>query len=240
MREPAIFIDKAELTLGSGRSRVHVLRGASLSIPAGEVVGLVGPSGSGKSTLLMVVAGLERVDTGRVVIAGRDYAGMNEDALAAFRGSEIGFVFQAFHLMQTMTALENVAVPLELSGETDAFSRAEAMLARVGLGQRLTHYPAALSGGEQQRVAIARALVTRPAILIADEPTGNLDGDTGREIADLLFETSREHGATLLLVTHDRELAARCDRTVRISAGHIEPEAAAPRQPLRAVAETSA
>ncbi|MBZ8132790.1 ABC transporter ATP-binding protein [Afifella sp. IM 167] len=241
MVEPAILIEDAELTLGSGRAEVHVLRKASLQIPAGEVVGLVGPSGSGKSTLLMVVAGLERIDRGRVVIAGHDFSGMSEDALAAFRGQEIGFVFQAFHLMQTMTALENVAVPLELAGENEAFERAEAMLARVGLAERLTHYPSQLSGGEQQRVAIARALVTEPAILIADEPTGNLDGDTGREIADLLFETSREHGATLLLVTHDRELAARCDRTVRITAGHIEPEAAGAARPAaRPMAETPA
>ncbi|SCZ39645.1 ABC transporter ATP-binding protein [Afifella marina] len=233
MREPAILIDGAELTLGAGRSQVHVLRQASLVAAPGEMIGLIGPSGSGKSTLLMVVAGLERVDRGRVAVAGRDYSEMDEDALAAFRGDKIGFVFQAFHLMQTMTALENVAVPLELAGKSDAFARAEKMLARVGLGERLSHYPAALSGGEQQRVAIARALVTEPAILIADEPTGNLDEDTGREIADLLFETVREHATTLLLVTHDRALAERCDRTVRIASGHIEPVSGTHTPPAR-------
>jgi putative ABC transport system ATP-binding protein len=170
----------------------------------------------------MVVAGLEKIDSGRVAVAGQDYSGLSEDHLARFRGREIGFVFQAFHLMQTMTALENVAVPLELAGRGDAFARAEAVLAQVGLGERLAHYPAQLSGGEQQRVAIARALAVEPAIMIADEPTGNLDADTGREIADLLFAAVAEHGTTLVLVTHDATLAARCDRTVRIAAGQIE------------------
>ncbi len=198
----------------------------------GESVGLVGPSGSGKSTLLMVIAGLERIDSGRVAVAGLDYAGLGEDQLARFRGSEIGFVFQSFHLMQTMNALENVAVPLELAGRTDSFDRARRMLERVGLGGRLSHYPAQLSGGEQQRVAIARALAVEPTILIADEPTGNLDGATGGEVAELLFEAVKAEGTTLVLVTHDVDLAARCDRIVRIAAGQID--AAGPRQRLSA------
>ena len=224
--DPVILLDNVDLTLGSGPSRVHVLRGVNLSVRRGESIGLVGPSGSGKSTLLMVIAGLERIDAGRVAVAGQDYAGLDEDRIARFRGREIGFVFQAFHLMQTMTALENVAVPLELAGQPDAFGRAKSVLGQVGLGERLMHYPAQLSGGEQQRVAIARALVIDPAILIADEPTGNLDGETGGEIADLLFASVAEHGTTLVLVTHDTELAARCDRTVRIAAGQIEADAA--------------
>jgi putative ABC transport system ATP-binding protein len=220
--DPVIVLDNVDLTLGSGPARVHVLKGVSLAVGRGESIGLVGPSGSGKSTLLMVVAGLEKIDSGRVAVAGQDYSGLGEDQLARFRGREIGFVFQAFHLMQTMTALENVAVPLELAGRGDAFARAKAVLVQVGLGERLAHYPAQLSGGEQQRVAIARALAVEPAILIADEPTGNLDADTGREIADLLFAAVAEHGTTLVLVTHDATLAARCDRTVRIAAGKIE------------------
>ena len=220
------------MTLGSGAARVHVLRGVGLAIAPGEHVGLVGPSGSGKTTLLMIVAGLEHFDSGRVLVAGQDYAGLGEDALAAFRGANIGFVFQSFHLMQTMNALENVAVPLELAGEAEAFARAEAMLERVGLGERLSHYPAQLSGGEQQRVAIARALVVDPAILIADEPTGNLDNDTGAAIIDLIFASAAERGTTLLLVTHDERLAGRCDRRVRIASGRIEaPTEAEARQP---------
>jgi putative ABC transport system ATP-binding protein len=220
--EPAILLENVDLTLGSGPARVHVLKGVSLAVERGESIGLVGPSGSGKSTLLMVIAGLELIDAGRVTIGGQDYDGLGEDRLARFRGSQIGFVFQAFHLMQTMTALENVAVPLELTGRTDAFERAERMLAQVGLGGRLSHYPAQLSGGEQQRVAIARALVIEPAILIADEPTGNLDSETGQGIADLLFKSVAERHTTLVLVTHDADLASRCDRTVRISAGQIQ------------------
>ena len=232
MNEFVIFLENVDLTLGSGPSRVHVLKHLGLAVSQGESVGLVGPSGSGKSTLLMVIAGLERIDSGRVVVAGQDYAGLDEDRLARFRGQNIGFVFQAFHLMQTMTALENVAVPLELAGRPDAFDRARTVLGQVGLGGRLSHYPAQLSGGEQQRVAIARALVVEPAILIADEPTGNLDGVTGREVADLLFAAVAGHGTTLVLVTHDATLASRCDRTVRIDAGRIEASAPA----LRAAA----
>jgi putative ABC transport system ATP-binding protein len=232
VNEPVILLERVDLTLGSGASRVHVLHSVSLSVAAGESIGLVVPSGSGKSTLLMVIAGLERVDSGRVVVAGRDYASLGEDALALFRGRRIGFVFQAFHLMQTMTALENVAVPLELAGEPDAFQRARHVLGQVGLGARLSHYPAQLSGGEQQRVAIARALAVEPAILIADEPTGNLDEETGAEIADLIFNSVAERGTTLVLVTHDAELAARCDRSVRMHGGHLEETPAALRRSL--------
>jgi putative ABC transport system ATP-binding protein len=226
VNEPAILLSNVDLTLGSGPSRVHVLINVNLAVARGESVGLVGPSGSGKSTLLMVIAGLERIDSGRVVVAGQDYAGLGEDRLAEFRGREIGFVFQAFHLMQTMTALENVAVPLELAGQADAFDIARDVLRSVGLGERLLHYPAQLSGGEQQRVAIARALAPGPSILIADEPTGNLDAATGHEVTELLFAQVAERGTTLVLVTHDLSLAGRCDRIVRISGGRIE--AAAP------------
>jgi len=235
---PAVLLESVELTLGEGASRVAVLRGVDLEMLPGESVGLVGPSGSGKSTLLMVVAGLERIDAGRVAVAGQDYAGLDEDKLAAFRGRQIGFVFQAFHLMQTMTALENVAVPLELAGRPDAFDRARDMLARVGLAERLSHFPAQLSGGEQQRVAIARALAPEPRLLIADEPTGNLDADTGAAIADLLFESTAERGAALLLVTHDERLARRCDRIVRMAAGRIlAPQAANDPRMLAGAAE---
>jgi putative ABC transport system ATP-binding protein len=224
---PAIAMRDVELSLGEGVSRVHILRGVSLSVARGEAIGLVGPSGSGKSTLLMTAAGLERPDSGSVRIAGEEITDLSEDALARFRGRRIGIVFQAFHLIPTMTALENVAVPLELAGERDAFERAAAELQAVGLGARLEHYPGQLSGGEQQRVAIARALAPHPAILVADEPTGNLDEETGAEIVRLLFQLKRERGTTLLLVTHDHELAERCDRIVRLKAGHIVEERAA-------------
>jgi putative ABC transport system ATP-binding protein len=196
----------------------------TLDVPAGVAVGLVGPSGSGKSTLLMTAAGLERPDSGSVCIAGREITGMDEDELARFRGRRIGIVFQAFHLIPTLTALENVAIPMELAGERDAMARAAAELAAVGLGERLNSYPGQLSGGEQQRVALARALAPRPAIVVADEPTGNLDEATGREIVDLMFRLKRERGTTLVLVTHDLSLAERCDRVVRLRAGRIEPE----------------
>ena len=224
--DPVISLDDVHLTLGEGASRVHVLRGMSLDIPAGRSVGVVGPSGSGKSTLLMVLAGLERVDEGRVRLAGEDFSKLDEDGLAAFRGRNIGIVFQSFHLIPNMTALENVAVPLELAGETDAFDRARRELAAVGLAERVDHYPAQMSGGEQQRVAIARALAPDPAIVIADEPTGNLDEETGRQIADLLFDKQRERGTTLVLVTHDRRLADRCDRQVRVRSGEVFEDAA--------------
>jgi putative ABC transport system ATP-binding protein len=217
----AIAMRDVHLSLGEGASRVHILRGVTLSIERGVAIGLVGPSGSGKSTLLMTAAGLERPDSGSVTIAGEEITGLSEDRLARFRGQRIGIVFQAFHLIPTMTALENVAIPLELAGMPDAAERAAAELAAVGLGARLGHYPGQLSGGEQQRVAIARALAPRPAILVADEPTGNLDEATGRDIIDLLFGLRQARGTTLLLVTHDLALAERCDRVIRLRAGQI-------------------
>jgi putative ABC transport system ATP-binding protein len=220
---PAIALSGVNLTLGRGAARVHILKDIDLHIGRGEAIGLVGPSGSGKTTLLMVMAGLERADTGSIEVAGSDLRGLDEDALARFRGRNVGIVFQSFHLIPTMTALENVAVPLELAGDADAFTRAKQELAAVGLGARLDHYPAQLSGGEQQRVALARALSPNPAILVADEPTGNLDEATGRQVIDLLFAGHVERGTTLVLVTHDPSLARRCDRTVRLRSGHIEP-----------------
>ena len=213
--------------MGRGAARVHILRNISLAVTRGEAVGLVGPSGSGKSTLLMTMAGLERPDSGSITIDGVSLDGLSEDALAKFRGARIGIVFQAFHLIPTMTALENVAAPLELAGLKDAFTRAAAELAAVGLDQRLSHYPAQLSGGEQQRVALARALAPRPSLLIADEPTGNLDEATGRAIIDLLFDLRAQRRATLVLVTHDLALAARCDRTIHLRSGRTEAEALA-------------
>lgn len=216
-----IALDDVHLSLGSGAARVDILKGASLAVAAGTSVGLVGPSGSGKSTLLMVLAGLERPTAGSVRVADAMLTDLSEDKLAAFRGREIGIVFQSFHLIPTMTALENVAVPLELAGHDDPFGIARAELEAVGLGERTTHYPTQLSGGEQQRVAVARALAPKPAILVADEPTGNLDGPTGRQIADLLFEAPATRGTTLVLVTHDLGLARRCDRQVHLEAGRV-------------------
>jgi putative ABC transport system ATP-binding protein len=208
--------------LGRGAARVHILKDVALNIGRGEAIGMVGPSGSGKSTLLMVMAGLERADTGTVVVAGASLGTLDEDALARFRGRNVGIVFQSFHLIPTMTALENVAVPLELAGLSDAHERAGRELAAVGLADRHHHYPAQLSGGEQQRVALARALAPDPAILIADEPTGNLDEATGREIVDLMFAGHEKRGSTLVLVTHDPALARRCDRVVRMRSGRVE------------------
>lgn len=221
LSEPLVDLADLRLTLGKGAVAVEVLKGATLAVEAGESVGIVGPSGSGKSTLLMVMAGLERVQSGRVRVAGADLSAMDEDQLALFRGRHVGIVFQSFHLVPNMTALENVAVPLELAGIPQAFERARTELAAVGLAQRTGHYPAEMSGGEQQRVAIARALVGRPAIVIADEPTGNLDAATGRQVADLLFAKQAERGATLVLVTHDAALARRCARMVHVSGGRI-------------------
>src|SRR6185369_9316324 len=219
---PAISLAGVNLSLGQGAARVHILKDIDLNIGSGEAVGLVGPSGSGKSTLLMVMAGLERADTGSVAIAGENLTGLGEDDLARFRGRNIGIVFQSFHLIPTMTALENVAVPLELAGVADATARARTELVAVGLGERLHHYPAELSGGEQQRVAVARALAPNPAILVADEPTGNLDENTGQQIIDLLFAGHRDRGTTLVLVTHDAALAARCGRVVRLRSGRVD------------------
>ena len=220
--DDAIALSGVNLSLGGAAARVHILKDVGLNIGRGEAVALLGPSGSGKSTLLMVMTGLERPDSGSVVVAGNTLHKLDEDELARFRGRNIGIVFQAFHLIPTMTALENVAVPLELAGARDAFARAELELRAVGLSERLNHYPAELSGGEQQRVALARALAPHPAIVVADEPTGNLDEATGRDIIELLFRGHREHGTTLVLVTHDTALAARCDRVLHMHSGRIE------------------
>ncbi len=221
MNGPIIRVENVDLSLGRGPARVHILKSISLDIARGVAVGLVGPSGSGKSTLLMTLAGLERPDSGEIEIDGANLRKMNEDQLASFRGQKVGIVFQSFHLIPTMTALENVAVPLELAGRTDAFARAKAELQIVGLGERLSHYPGQLSGGEQQRVALARAIAPDPAILVADEPTGNLDEATGKGIVDLMFALKRERGATLVLVTHDKSLAARCERTIELRSGRV-------------------
>ncbi len=221
---PAIALSGVNLSLGQGAARVHILKDITLDIGKGEAVGMVGPSGSGKTTLLMVLAGLERVDSGSLVVAGQDLTALDEDALARFRGRNVGIVFQSFHLIPTMTALENVAVPLELAGDPDAHDRAAAELAAVGLSERLSHYPAQLSGGEQQRVALARALAPNPSILVADEPTGNLDDKTGQQVIELLFRGHVDRGMTLILVTHDNSLARRCARTVRMRSGRIEEE----------------
>jgi putative ABC transport system ATP-binding protein len=225
--EPLIRLDGVHLNLASAAGVVNVLRGIDLNIGPGETVGLVGPSGAGKSTLMMVMAGLERPSEGQVRVADHDLASMNEDALALFRRDRVGIVFQAFRLVPTMTALENVAVPLEFAGRADAFERAEAALGQVGLGHRLTHYPAQLSGGEQQRVALARAFVIEPALLLADEPTGNLDGATGQRIIDLMFGLAKRRGATLVLITHDATLAGRCGRIVHMADGRIAGDAPA-------------
>ena len=217
----AINLEGVALTLSSSAGPVNILAGISLRVISGETVALLGPSGSGKSSLLMVAAGLERVTSGQVRIAGTDITAMSEDALARFRRGQIGIVFQSFHLIQTMTALENVAVPLELAGADDAFERAKVELEAVGLGARIDHYPGQLSGGEQQRVALARAIAPRPAVLFADEPTGNLDGQTGADIADLLFAIHERTNSTLFLVTHEESLARRCGRIVRLNDGRI-------------------
>jgi len=218
----AIALAGVNLSLGQGAARVHILKDIDLHIGNGEAIGLVGPSGSGKSTLLMVMAGLEQADSGSVEVAGMNLREFDEDTLARFRGRQVGIVFQSFHLIPTMTAVENVAVPLELAGAADAQARARDELSAVGLGDRLDHYPAQLSGGEQQRVAVARALAPNPAILVADEPTGNLDEDTGQQIIELLFAGHAKRKTTLVLVTHDPALAARCDRVVRLRSGRID------------------
>lgn len=222
MAEPAIRLQDATLTLQGNAGPVQILRGISLQVARGETVGLVGPSGSGKSSLLMLMGGLERASGGQVHALGQDLTAMDEDGLARFRLGNMGVVFQSFHLIPTMTAVENVATPLELAGVADAFDRAARELDRVGLGARLDHYPGQLSGGEQQRVALARAAAGRPPILLADEPTGNLDGTNGQAIMELLFDLHRDHGATLVLVTHDPALAARCDRVIRLNDGRLD------------------
>jgi len=219
MNQPLIDLEQVRLTLGEGDIRTEILKGVSLRLDPGESVAVLGPSGSGKSSLLAVIAGLERADAGRVLLTGQDVGGLGEDALARLRGRSLGIVLQAFHLLPTMTALENVAVPLELAGAADARERAQAELEAVGLGHRLTHYPAQLSGGEQQRVAIARATAPRPQLLLADEPTGNLDSTTGAAIIDLLFERAGKAGAGLLVITHDSAVAARAGRTVHLADG---------------------
>ena len=224
MTDTILAMTDVALTLAGNAGPVEILRGITMSVARGETVGLVGPSGSGKSSLLMLMGGLERATSGEVTALGRDLTTMNEDGLARFRRGNMGVVFQSFHLIPTMTALENVALPMELAGVGDAFARAEAELRAVGLGARMEHFPRQLSGGEQQRVALARAAAPRPAILLADEPTGNLDGVNGAAIMDLLFGLRDRHGATLILVTHAPELAARCDRVVRLADGRIAGE----------------
>jgi putative ABC transport system ATP-binding protein len=218
---PLVVLDDIHLTLESAAGPVNILRGVSLDIAAGETVSLLGPSGSGKSTVMMVMGGLERPSAGRVWIAGNDFGALSEDALARLRRAHIGIVFQAFHLIPTMTALENVALPLELAGKRDAFSAAAEGLAAVGMGHRLSHYPGQLSGGEQQRVAIARAFIAGPKLLLADEPTGNLDAATGRLVIDYLFDHQARHDTTLLLITHDPSIADRCQRQVQLLDGRI-------------------
>ncbi|UWQ49138.1 ABC transporter ATP-binding protein [Leisingera caerulea] len=223
---PVLHLIDASLTLNSNTGPVEILHAISLDVQQGETLGLVGPSGSGKSSLLMLMGGLEQATGGRVSALGADLTAMDEDALARFRRNNMGVVFQSFHLIPTMTALENVATPLELAGVKDAFDRAQAELEAVGLGHRAGHFPAQMSGGEQQRVALARALAPRPAILLADEPTGNLDEANGQAVMDLLFGLRDRYGATLVMVTHAPELAARCDRVVRLRDGRIDGDAA--------------
>ena len=216
-----IHLDSVRVTLTSAAGPVNVLNGLDLVIGRGATASVVGPSGAGKTTMLMVIAGLERAESGRVTVDGTELGPLDEDALARFRRGRIGIVFQGFHLIPTMTALENVAVPLELAGRRDAFERAAAELAAVGLSARIGHYPAELSGGEQQRVALARAFAVEPAILLADEPTGNLDRETGREVMELMFAEVAKRGTTLLLITHDEQLAGRCARKFRMVDGRI-------------------
>jgi putative ABC transport system ATP-binding protein len=223
----ALSLTDVSLSLQGNAGRVDILHDISLDVATGETLGLIGPSGSGKSSLLMLMGGLEQASAGRILAADQDLTSMNEDQLARFRRDNMGVVFQSFHLIPTMTALENVATPLELAGHRDAFQRAEAELRAVGLGDRIDHYPAQMSGGEQQRVALARASAPRPRVLLADEPTGNLDTTNGQAIMDLLFDLRDRHGATLVMVTHSHELANRCDRVVRLRDGRIDTAKAA-------------
>ncbi len=216
-----VRLEGVHLTLGAAAGRVNILRGIELEVPAGEAVAVIGPSGSGKTSMLMLIGGLERATDGRIEVAGTDLGALDEDGLARFRRDHVGVVFQNFHLVPTMTALENVAIPLEFAGRRDAFERAAACLDEVGLGHRLGHYPGQLSGGEQQRTALARAVATEPGLILADEPTGNLDGETGAAVMDLLFGLHDRLGTTLMLITHDEALAGRCDRLVRLADGAI-------------------
>ena len=217
-----VHLKEVELILKSDAGEINILRGVDLSVARGESIGVVGPSGSGKTSMIMVIAGLEKNSSGRVLVAGREISALNEDALAEFRRDHVGIVFQSFHLIPTMTAHENVAVPMELAGQDDAFQRADEALAEVGLATRLTHYPGQLSGGEQQRVALARAFAIEPRLLLADEPTGNLDGDTGARVVELMFGMAERSGTTLMLITHDPAIAQRCDRVVRMVDGRVE------------------
>ncbi|MEN8891511.1 ABC transporter ATP-binding protein [Planktotalea arctica] len=226
MTLPVLSLKDVQLSLDGNAGRVDILHGISLNVEKGRSLALVGPSGSGKSSLLMLMGGLERASSGTITALGQDLTAMSEDALAKFRRSSMGIVFQSFHLIPTMTALENVATPLELAGDRDAFAKAEAELGTVGLGHRRGHYPSQMSGGEQQRVALARAMVVRPTVLLADEPTGNLDEANGNAVMDLLFELQARDGATLVLVTHSNALAARCDSVVRLRDGRIDEDAA--------------
>jgi putative ABC transport system ATP-binding protein len=228
MTDPVISLKDATLSLQGNAGLVQILHGITLDVHKGQTLGLVGPSGSGKSSLLMLMGGLERASSGEITALGHDLSAMNEDQLARLRRDHFGVVFQSFHLIPTMTALENVAAPLELAGRADAYDRAAEELAAVGLAGRAEHYPSQLSGGEQQRVALARAAAPRPDIVLADEPTGNLDGATGASIIELLFDLSRRHGATLILVTHAPDLAARCDRVVELVDGRLSETAGVP------------
>lgn len=232
MPSEVITLADVGLTLRSRAGDVEILKGITLTVPKGQSMAIVGPSGSGKTSLLMLVGGLERASRGRVEVAGNDFSGLDEDGLARVRSQAVGIVFQSFHLVPTMTALDNVALPLEFRGDREARDKAKAALGEVGLGARMEHYPAQLSGGEQQRVALARALVGEPSLLLADEPTGNLDGATGRQVIDLIFALGRRHGTTLVLVTHDEALAHRCQRIVRMADGLVvEDTLAEPRGP---------
>ncbi len=232
--DPVVLLKDVHLKLESEAGPVNILKGISLDVGAGEKVGVVGPSGSGKSSMMMILGGLQPPSAGSVRVKGRELTSLGEDEMARFRRDEVGIVFQAFHLIPTMTALENVAIPLEFAGAPDAFDRARAGLEAVGLGHRLGHYPGQLSGGEQQRVALARAFAPEPALLLADEPTGNLDGDTGRKVIDLMFGMADRLGTTILLITHDPGLARQCDRVVRLVDGLIVDDG---RSAVRAVAD---
>jgi putative ABC transport system ATP-binding protein len=237
MTDAMVDLRDVHLTLGSVAGPVNILRGLSFRVERGEAVGVVGPSGSGKSTMLAIMGGLERASTGVVRVADTDLTKLDEDGLARFRRARIGIVFQSFHLIPTMTALENVAVPLELAGRRDAFAVAKAELQAVGLGHRIDHYPAQLSGGEQQRVALARAMAPQPALILADEPTGNLDGANGRAVLDLLLTQTKTRGGTLVLITHDMAVARACDRVARIEDGRVVDDGRAGSEVVAAVAE---